>query len=262
MDKFRDITFNGRTLHSFGFFLKKGTPIIDFPPREVSTTLIAGSVVGDAITDKGTYGNIERTYSFRTIPSQMPKAGEGEFLKSFIEWAKDNRDSYGKLYDTARRGYFCNAFLKEITDFQKNGKFYDVTLKFSCQPYWYLESGMDTIKKISPSTSPFSFDLVNPESFTSYPYFKLSFSSATVSAPTVTLTVNDNSLVLTGITDYIEIDSEIMQVFKGNVPKNNVLSSTSIPKLPEFKSGINEITITPTDPARWTVECVPRWRCM
>lgn len=259
MDKFRDITFNGRTLHSFGFFLKKGTPIIDFPPREVSTTLIAGSVVGDAITDKGTYGNIERTYSFRTIPSQMPKAGEGEFLKSFIEWAKDNRDSYGKLYDTARRGYFCNAFLKEITDFQKNGKFYDVTLKFSCQPYWYLESGMDAIIKTAAASATTTFYLRNPESFTAYPYFKITLGSGASSAQGFSLTVNDRTLAITGVTDYIEIDSELMNVFKGIDPKNNLVTGLDFP---EFVEGDNEIEFTTTSSVGWTIECIPRWRCM
>lgn len=262
MDNFRDIYFNGRSMHSFGFYLKEGVDYVDFPQSDIGTTLIPGSRVGEEITDKGTLKNIEKTYSFKTVPCKMPYTDEGKFIKTFVDWANANKGVYGEFLDTTRKGYRCNAFLKDVQNFKKKADgFFEVDLVINRQPYWYLITGLKPIENTSPSNASFSYYLTNPESEPAYPYFKLTVISATVSTPTVTIIVNDTPLTLTGINGYIEIDSEKQQAFKGNNPKNDVLSSSSIPQFPEFKSGVNEITITPTDPARWKVECIPRWRC-
>lgn len=254
MDNFRDISFNGRNLQSFGFFLKDDNAFVDFPTRSATTTTIAGSVVGDEISDKGTYGNIERTYTFKSIPQKIPYKSEEKLMKMFIEWVRDHRATYSKLKDTNRKGYFCYAFIKSVGNIIRTAKgYYEGSITFSCRPYWYLESGMNTIKVQATGGIAETVTLINPEANTAYPYIKVSSQSTSG----FTLTVNGKMLTISEIPEYIEIDSQEKNVFKGNTPKNNLMTGTTFPSL---KSGDNTISILSI--ADCVVEITPRWRCL
>lgn len=57
--------------------------------------------------------------------------------------------------------------------------------------------------------------MYNAEFFPSSPYIKITGSG------TVTLTINNASFTFSDIDEYIEIDSEAMNAYKGTVAKNN-----------------------------------------
>ena len=54
--------------------------------------------------------------------------------------------------------------------------------------------------------------------------------------------------------EYVEIDSETMNVFKGNINKNNDYAAVSFP---EFKPGTNSIAFIGNISS---IEIIPRWR--
>lgn len=253
----RDIVFNNRALSSFGFLPLVTSTFVDFPNRQAQEKKIDGSVVGSVINDKGSYGNITREFSFRSVPSKVPYETETEFIKAFIDWSGDHRAQYGKLYDTTRRGYYCNAFIKDISNLTRNfEKCFDVTITFSCQPYWYLEVGQNAIT--SSGTGTQTITLINPEKYTAYPYIKVKPESSdmqgfSISANNITMTASKTG-------SYLEFDSEIMNVFRGAEPKNYLISGS---RFIRFSPGENTLTFVPIDTTiNWDIEVIPRWRCL
>ncbi|MDU6337913.1 MAG: phage tail protein, partial [Clostridium sporogenes] len=66
--------------------------------------------------------------------------------------------------------------------------------------------------------------------------------------------INNEIIKFTNISDYIELDSEMMECYKSNVPLNHLM----IGNFPIFQVGENNIS--------WTgniskIEIIPRWRC-
>ena len=62
--------------------------------------------------------------------------------------------------------------------------------------------------------------------------------------------------LLSDVDEYIEIDSELMNCFKGTVLKNDTVKGT---EFPVFKSGV--CTISCTGDVTW-IEVIPRWCCL
>jgi phage-related protein len=70
----------------------------------------------------------------------------------------------------------------------------------------------------------------------------------------ITLTINDTDYGLLGVEEYITIDSELMEVYKGTANANNKYSAMDFPR---FEVGENRIS--------WTgnvtkIEIEPKWR--
>ena len=118
------------------------------------------------------------------------------------------------------------------------------TIQFNCKPFKYLIEGRRVITLTAASS------LHNPEFFSSKPYIKITGSG------NITLSVNNNNFVFKNVDEYIEIDSEIMNAYKGTTSQNSKMFT---PTFPEFKKGDNSIS--------WTgsvtkVEIIPRWCCL
>ena len=89
--------------------------------------------------------------------------------------------------------------------------------------------------------------IVNPEYLPSAPYIRIYGSG------NITLTINNDSFYFEDIEDYIEVDSESMNAYKGISPLNNKMKTANFP---EFIPGDNAIA--------WTgsvnkIEIIPRW---
>lgn len=266
MLKTREITFNNKSLSEFGFYLKKDIPVIQIAKKEFKTVTIPGSITGDSITTEGTFRNVERKYEFRTIPSKIPYNGDEEkFLKLFISWAQNNRDSYYQFFDSAKPGCYCLAVLTDVSDFKRLYKgIFDVTLTFSCQPYWHKNEGAKAITVNQPSSGQFHKILFNPESVTAYPLISVTAPNKDYGFRLVIANskYGDSSLTVSSMGEYgttLDIDSEIMQTMYNGYPQNELVSGTEYPKLYE---GENDIGLFPTDGTGWSMVIYPRWRCL
>ena len=122
-------------------------------------------------------------------------------------------------------------------------------MTFNCKPYKYSFAGQQMVSVDSTSIS-----VTNPTAFKSRPYIKLYGSEA------VTLNISSGSSTtswtISAINEYIEIDSEHMNCYKGTVLKNDAVTGEGFPVL---KPGENSIAC---DGNVRRVEVVPRWRCL
>ena len=119
-----------------------------------------------------------------------------------------------------------------------------LSLSFNCKPLKYSFEGQ------TPVVFTAGGSLYNAEFFPSSPYIKITGSD------TVTLTINNASFTFSDIDEYIEIDSEAMNAYKGTVAKNNKMTGAGFPTLAPGKNVI-----------AWTgnvtrLEIVPRWCCL
>ncbi|NFH48826.1 phage tail protein [Clostridium sporogenes] len=119
-------------------------------------------------------------------------------------------------------------------------KFHSGIIQFDCQPFGYLQD--ESIQIITQTT------IYNQTNVNSQPYIKIYGNGY------ATLKINNEIIKFTNISDYIELDSEMMECYKSNVPLNHLM----IGNFPIFQVGGNNIS--------WTgniskIEIIPRWRC-
>lgn len=114
---------------------------------------------------------------------------------------------------------------------------------FDCQPFGYFNEGENYIS-IDKTTS-----IYNPGTYKSEPYIKI------YGTGDLTIRINDNSIQLKEVEDYIELDTEIMECFKGTEPLNNKM----VGEFPYFISGENKIT---WDGNVSKIEIKGRWRSL
>ncbi|KHO39116.1 transporter [Clostridium tetani] len=121
-------------------------------------------------------------------------------------------------------------------------KFHSGIIQFDCQPFGYdLNNDLIIIDK------PIS--IYNEGTYESQPYLKI------FATGDITLSINNKVIKFTGIQDYIELDSELMECYKGTANCNNKM----IGEFPILKVGENKIS--------WIgnvskIEITPRWRCI
>lgn len=113
------------------------------------------------------------------------------------------------------------------------------TAYVTIEPFAYMHENIININSAST--------LLNLGTYESNPYLKVYYSGE------VKLKINDKSIKLKEVDNYIEIDSEIEECFKGDDPLNNKMEG----KFPIFNLGVNKIS--------WEgnvskIEINPRWR--
>ena len=153
---------------------------------------------------------------------------------------------YARLDDSYERNYYRMAHVSEEMSVEEIAAALLGTLEiqFTCHPYKYSYDGERTLT-LTKTTSIF-----NTEGFTAYPYMKIYATGA------VTLYINDRAHTFKEIEDYIEVDSALLNAYKGDTLQNNKMTTTLFPKL---VAGENKI--------RWAgnvkkIDIVPRWCCL
>lgn len=119
-------------------------------------------------------------------------------------------------------------------------KFHGGIIQFDCQPFGYdLNNNLIIIDK------PIS--IYNEGTHESQPYMKIHGSG------NISLNINDEVIKLKNVNNFIELDSEIQECFRGDLNCNNDMQG----EFPIFKVGENKIS--------WTgnvskIEVTPNWR--
>lgn len=273
--KWRDIELNGRTFRSFGFFLKKDTPSYDFTSMSIKSYAVQGSVTGQSIT-LDTPQNIERTYNFRSIPSEVKISDESRFKSEFTDWINALMISSQniQLKDSDKKGYFTNCVISKITPLIKNfDKCYDFSITLICKPYWYADEGETLITKTF-STSDSAQDkvlwLYNPEIFRAYPLITIQFSGSSSNGLLIktfnagySTYVGDliNQFQVLNIESRITLNSENKRSYKGAQPQDHKLNLQDYPTFPFFEKGKNKIEFETSGQGNFEVIIRPRWRC-
>lgn len=209
--------------------------------RDVTYTSVPGRS-GDLLTDNGRYKNISIPYTLSLLNNTSRSFKE---LTHQIKGWLLSEAGYYRLWDSYDGNYFRLASYSDEANIEQELRDTgSLSLSFNCKPFKYSFEGLNTITFTS------SGSLYNAEFFPSLPYIKITGSG------TVTLSVNNDSFTFSDIDEYIEVDSDSMNVYKGIQPQNHKMTGGAFPIL---LSGSNTVS--------WVgnvdkLEIIPRWCCL
>lgn len=240
-----NFTFNGHNSNEFDIRIQNKT-IYSVPKFDASAISIPGRD-GDLLNPSGRFGNVSVSYTCYVPAKSIQDLSDK--LTRIKNWLYDKVNQYHDLIDSyddkfKRRAVFNNKL--DISDeARKIGVF---TLTFSCLPFRYLLTGLEVINITDTLT------VRNPFNFASKPYIKVYGSGEG------TLVIQNEAgnkiWHFSDIDEYVEIDSELMNFFKGTELKN---SSVSGDGFPELSKGDNVLSFN----GRVTrIEIIPRWVCL
>lgn len=233
------LNYKGRSSDLFGIYIQKKNSF-DSAERDLSFQSVPGRN-GDVIIDNGRYKNINLSYTIATISeSQFVYA-----INEFKNWLLP-ASSYYKLYDSYDTEHYRLAALSGgLSIEQKLFTYGTTTIKFNCKPFRYSFFG----NRISTLTQSGTV-IKNRECYSSLPYMRI-FGSGNI-----TLFINNNAFYFYDVNEFVEIDSDMMNCFKGTSNLNNKMQSENFPTLEPGKNIIS-----------WTgdvskIELKPRWRTL
>ena len=229
------LTYAGRSTHDFGIHIS-GEGTYDAPERNVEAKEVPGRN-GSLLFDKGNYKNIIVEYPAAIIEN-MPYR-----IRDFANFA-GAQIGYQRLEDTYHPDeYRLARFMSDMkitsTGYQnRSGEF---TLSFDCKPQRFLKKGEE------PITFTANGALFNETSMNAKPFLRIYGSGAG------TVGIGSETITISAISSYMDIDCEIMDAFKGTTNCNNNVSFTDDIVL---KPGSNGIAMTGNITS---IVVTPRW---
>jgi phage-related protein len=136
---------------------------------------------------------------------------------------------------------FYKARLNCQIDFKKLLYLRAAKIKFVCHPYGYLESG------VTMQTITVPGNLVNPGTAAARPIITV-FGSGSI-----TLTVNSLNVILSNVSEYVTLNSELEEAYKDLLGKNNDMQG----EFPILNTGTNSISWSGTVTK---LEVIANWR--
>ena len=207
--------------------------------RDLSYISVPGRS-GDILKDNRRYHNVTVRYDVVAIAKQQIDLAE---IAHRLREKLLMKIGYFKLRDSYDTRYFRWASYSE--EFDLTSELPELgfsSIAFNCKPFRYLLSG-ENIKAFTESGGV----LVNPEKCKSKPYIKITGNGD------ISLFINNSAFQFREIEEYIELDSEAMIAYKGDVSENSKMYT---PEFPFLSAGANTI--------EWTgnvtkIEIKPRW---
>lgn len=230
------LTFAGRSTHDFGIWIS-GESTFSAPERNVESQEVAGRN-GSLLFDKGNFKNMTVKYP-AFIKEGMPNK-----IRDFLNFA-GSQIGYQRLEDTYhpyeyRMGRFKpNMTIDSSGYMNRSGKF---TLEFDCKPQRFLKSG-EEITTLEADGVILNRTLQNAK-----PLLRVYGTAGAIE-------IGAETIEISTIDDYVDIDCEIMDAYKGAVNCNgNVSFTDDIVLSPgdnniSLSGGITKIEITP----RWFI---------
>ena len=239
-------TYNGRSSADFGLHIEK-KDVFSAPEYDAEFISIPGRS-GDIINPNRRFANIKVTYT--VFLARKNAAALAAVLRDIKGWLYSEPNRYHEITDSYDAEYFRYGVISGNLDIEEQlNKVGSFTVTFNCKPYKYSFAGQQTM-----AADGSTLTVTNPTAFESRPYIKLYGSGA------VTLNISSgcgtNAWIISAIDEYIEVDSELMNCFKGTALKNDTVKGAEFPIL---KPGTCTINCT-GDVTR--IEVVPRWCCL
>ena len=232
-------TYNGRSSAEFGLHIEK-KDVFSAPEYDAEFISIPGRS-GDIINPNRRFANIKVTYT--VFLARKNTAALASVLRDIKGWLYSEPDRYHELSDSYDAEYFRYGVISGTLDIEEQlNKVGCFTVTFNCKPYKYSFAGQQTVVA---NTS-------NPTAFESRPYIKL-YGSGTV---VIMIQPQGRGMMISNLDEYIEIDSELMNCFKGTTLKNDTVKGEVFPVLKPGACTINCIG----DVTR--IEVIPRWCCL
>lgn len=225
-------TFRGKNSYTdFGIIIKKRPPVV-LPERRIEHIEVLGRH-GTLTIDDETYKQFQLQIECAFVNSNyMNKAHD---IKKWL------MGGYDKLIFSDESDKYYIAQVANKVDIVKTiNAFREFIIIFDCQPFAYAVDN-----NVIALTAPGS--IFNPGTVDSEPIITVYGSGD------ITLTINGENIYLYNVTDYITIDSVLMDAYKDTVLKNNDM----LGEFPELTPGENSIS--------WIgnvtkIEITPNWR--
>lgn len=243
-DHINSFTYNGVNSLDMNLIITEHSVTAPEPDIELIEVPARGNLIADNRVDEldnQPFSDAEVTYKC-CVDATEDFALE-ELARRIYMWIYSGGTEYQKLYDTYDRDYYSLAYPSGTLSINELARrlLGEADIKFTRKPYKRLIKGDASIILTEATT------IHNPEGFTSSPHIKITGTG------NITLYINNRSHVFKDIEDYIEIDSEMMNAYKGITLQNNKMYTTTFPKL---VAGENNIS--------WTgkvtsIEIIPRW---
>ena len=207
----------------------------DAPARSYDTKVIPGRN-GTMLLDGNRYGNIEHSYS--CIIHQNFSQNYTNFRNSLL-----SKVGYQRLEDSMHTNEYYMAYYKEdvsptIDERRSMGK---MVIRFERKPQRYLKSGEASISFTETGT------INNQTLFDSKPLLRI-YGVGTVG-------IGDNAITVIDCDDYVDVDCEMMEAYKGVISYNDNISIQNI-DFPVLKPGINNIRL---GSGITQIDITPRW---
>lgn len=227
------LVFNGKELGDFGVDIR-GDSTYKSPERDVETVSIPGRD-GDLLIDNGRYKNVTITYPAYILR----KFREPSYFDAMRAFMLANT-GYQRLEDSFhpeeyRIARLNSAISPDVYDKAKTGEF---ELEFDCKPQRFLKRGERT------KTFTENGVLINDTLFSSKPLIR--------AYGTGTFYIGNYGVSISAADVYTDIDSDIMDCFKGSANKNAYVSMNSFPLLAPGSNGITLGTLS-------RIDIIPRW---
>lgn len=229
--------FNGHTSSEFGICIEK-TPSLDRPKRQHNVYKVPGRN-GEIVEMLNAFDNVDKEYEIWAANDYYSDSTKD--MCSISEWLY-SADGYCRLEDDFEPDIFRLAYFVGPMDVENLLNLYGRTkVEFNCRPERFYKSGEQTLTLSNGDT------IYNESKFTAKPLIKITGSG------NVSIGIGSHTMYVTGLTDYIYIDSDNMEAYRQSAEnKNNTISG----EFPVIDSGYQVVHTTGTVT---NIEITPRW---
>lgn len=212
--------YDNKSSSDYGIYIS-GSGTFNAPERDIEVIEIPGKN-GSLTFDNGRFKNVKVTYPAFIRKNFKTNAAD------LREWLL-KQPGYKKLEDTYHPDYYRLARYTGPIEFETRAlnTSAEFSISFDCMPQRFLKSGEIDVEITEDET------IINPTAFNALPLIKIYGTSGS-------LTVNNTIITITAIDEYVVINSELQDAYKGTENKN----STVTQDFPKLKSGENYISFT------------------
>lgn len=216
------LEFAGKSSQEFNIRIS-GEGTYNRPERNYEEYEVKGRN-GKLVIDDGSFKNILITYP-AYVMDDMPQRIEN-FVNYMSKFAGYQRleDTYAP--DIFRLAQYVGGLEVESSGYMNRSGQFDIS--FNCKPQRFLKSGEIAVRFDAAG------NIWNRTDFDSKPFIRVYITGSG------TVGVGDYLITLTDIVDYVDLDCELMDAYKGTINYNpNVSFNADSFKIPSGVSGVN-----------------------
>lgn len=212
-------------------------PALPRPARKAEAVQVPGRN-GDFIYVQDAFENYEQPYDIYISAERIKIPNAALYVSQWLNRPK----GYQKLEDSYEPQFFRLAYYNGPTDIENiMNRFGRSQIRFNCKPQRFSRQGE------FPKTITAAETLLNPFAFPSLPLITVYGSGEGV------LQIGGYTVRLLSIDEFVVLDCDTQNAYKGTKNKNNTISA---PEFPRLEPGENEIS--------WQggiekIEIIPRW---
>lgn len=230
--------FDGKSSREYGLIISDHD-VFSSPSLKVTQLFVPGR--------NGSLIQSEQYYENRTLKydlwGKVPKGDSASnWMRKIKNWILSTEGTYKWLEDSRDPDFLMKAAYTSGLEFKVNrNQYITFKLNFTGKPFLYDRTGLGIrqVQKGSRFQNPFPYE--------AKPYLKITGSG------NFTLYVNNQIFYFQNVVDYIELDSERMNVYKGTQNCNHLMTGDGFPILQKGENGID------WEGAVNKVELQPRW---